>query len=105
MAQQLATFEVMWPAVRDGGVFITEDVHTSYWPDCGGGYLRPGTFIEFAKDMIDRINAWHTRDPALHPDYRSRTVAGMHVYDSIVVLDMEARGEPAAPVMSGTASF
>lgn len=33
MAQQIATFEQMWPAIRDGGVFLIEDLHTSYWPE------------------------------------------------------------------------
>src|SRR3954452_23932755 len=60
MAQQINTFEVLWPAVRDGGVFLLEDLHTSYWEHYGGGYKRPGTFIEYAKDLIDQINAWHS---------------------------------------------
>lgn len=105
MAQQLATLEGMWPAVRDGGTFLTEDVHTSYRAGYGGGYRRPGTFAERAKDMIDRINAWHSQDPALYADYWTRTVAGMHVYDSIVVLDKETRTEPLPPLTTGSLSF
>ena len=32
MEQQLATLDVVFPAVRDGGVYLCEDTHTSYWP-------------------------------------------------------------------------
>lgn len=46
MGQQIATFEEMWPAVKDGGVFLVEDLHTSYWPEFGGGYELGGSFIE-----------------------------------------------------------
>ena len=105
MVQQLVTFSQMWPALADGGTFITEDVHTSYWPVCGGGYRRAGTFIEHAKDMIDSINAWHSQDPALAPDCWTETVAGMHVYDSIVVFDKLEHGQPETAVVTGTASF
>ena len=105
MSQQIATFTRMWPALRDGGTWITEDVHTSYWPDYGGGYRRPGTFIEHVKSMIDQVNAWHSRNPAFGPDSWTQTIGGIHVYDSIVVFDKEQHGEPAPPLITGTASF
>jgi Methyltransferase domain len=105
MGQQIATLKGMWPALADGGTFITEDVHTSYWPSCGGGYRKPGTFAEYAKTMIDRINAWQSQDPALGPDNWTRTLAGMHVYDSVIVFDKQTHAEPAPPENIGAASF
>lgn len=88
MGQQIATFEELWPRVRDGGIFLIEDLHTSYWRRYGGGYKRSGTFIEYAKDLIDQQNAWHSRDPeSLRVDEHTRTIRGMHVYDSIIVFD------------------
>lgn len=88
MHQQLITFQEMWPTIRDGGVYLVEDLHTSYWAEYGGGYRRPGTFIEHAKTLIDSLNAWHSRDEhSFGVDDHTRTVTGMHVYDSIVVLD------------------
>lgn len=86
MTQQINTFEVIWPHVRTGGVFLIEDLHTSYWEKYGGGLRKPGTFIEYAKDLIDRMNAWHTRG-ALPPDAYTKTIGGMHVYDSVIVFD------------------
>lgn len=88
MAQQLTTFREMWPAVRDGGVYLVEDLHTSYWSEFGGGYRRPGTFVEHAKSLIDSLNAWHSRDEhSFTVDDHTRTVRGMHVYDSVIVFD------------------
>jgi cephalosporin hydroxylase len=57
MAQQIATFEELWPFVSPDGVFMTEDLHTSYWSKYSGGYKRPGTFIEYAKNLIDQQHA------------------------------------------------
>jgi Methyltransferase domain len=105
MAQQIATFEEMWPAVRDGGVMLVEDLHTSYWESYGGGYRRPGTFVEYIKDLVDQLHAWHSEDvEQLAPDAYTRSITGMHLYDSVVVFD---KGPVAMPhnEKTGTPSF
>jgi hypothetical protein len=99
MAQQIATFEELWPRVRDGGVFLVEDLHTSYWANYGGGYKRPGTFIEYAKDLIDQQHAWHSREETLKVDDYTRSIRGMHVYDSIIVFD---KGQVTKPTHEKT---
>lgn len=87
MGQQIATFEELWPNVVDGGVFLIEDLHTSYRPEYGGGLLRPGTFIEYAKTLIDQEQAWHSKQDDLVVDQYTTSIGGMHVYDSIIVFD------------------
>ena len=57
MRQQIHTFEELFPLVADSGVYLIEDLHTSYWPKWGGGVRRKGTFIEYSKDFIDRLHA------------------------------------------------
>ena len=97
MGQQIATFQELFPAIRDGGVYLVEDLHTSYWPEYGGGYQKQGTFIELAKGLIDQLNAWHSRDAeALAVDDYTRTIVGMHVYDSVIVFDKGRVVEPHA---------
>jgi cephalosporin hydroxylase len=105
MPQQINTFEVLWPAMRDGGVFLLEDLHTSYWPHYDGGRGREGTFIEYAKNLIDQMNAWHSREDDFEVDKYTRSITGMHVYDSIIVFDKgevhrpkhKRRGTPTLP--------
>lgn len=105
MTQQIATFEEMWPSIVDGGVFLMEDLHTNYWSRYGGGLRREGTFIEYAKDLIDRQHAWHMReDPSLEVDELTRTIRGMHIYDSIIVFDKASVPKPRAE-KTGTRSF
>ena len=53
---QLASFELLFPLLADGGIYICEDLHASYWPDYRGGYRRKGTFIEFSKQLIDDMH-------------------------------------------------
>lgn len=37
MNQQIVTFREMFPHIKDGGLYMCEDCHTSYWEKCGGG--------------------------------------------------------------------
>jgi cephalosporin hydroxylase len=88
MIQQIATFEELWPNIVDGGVLLMEDLHTSYWPKYDGGLRREGTFIEYAKKLVDQQHAWHSRDKdEFDVDEYTRSIAGMHVYNSIIVFD------------------
>ena len=41
--QQIESFRILWPFIKDRGVYIIEDVQTSYWPAFGGGTLVPKT--------------------------------------------------------------
>lgn len=57
----IKTFETLYDRVSTTGVYMVEDMHTSYRPRFGGGLRKNGTFIEFAKHKIDEINAHHVR--------------------------------------------
>lgn len=104
MTQQVATFEMLWPNIVDGGVFLIEDLHTSYWADYGGGYRHRDSFIEYAKNLIDQQHAWHSRDKeSLRVDEYTQSIRGMHVYDSIIVFD-KARVERPRHEKTGTPS-
>ena len=105
MGQQLATFEEIFPRMTDHGVYIAEDLHTSYWAEYGGGYRRPGTFIEYAKGLVDQLTAWHTRTPeAFSVDDFTLQAASMHFYDSMLVVERRP-GEQPRKAKSGKASF
>jgi predicted O-methyltransferase YrrM len=101
MEQQASTFRAMYPALRDGGLYVVEDTHSSYNAYWGGGLRQPGTFIEQAKLMIDQLHAWYGPVPGLAPDYVTQTTHGLHFYDSMVVVEKRTRGPPQ-PVCSGT---
>jgi cephalosporin hydroxylase len=103
--QQIHTFEEFWPYISDGGVFLIEDLHSSYWQKYDGGYKRPGTFIEYAKDLIDQQHAWHSREKEkFDVDEYTRTIRGMHVYDSVIVFDKAPVSRPTHR-RTGTPSY
>lgn len=105
MKQQINTFEALYDSVVDGGIYLIEDLHTSYWDEYGGGYRHTDTFIEYAKNIIDQMHAWHSHDPAsFKVDKITKSVKGMHVYDSIIVFDKHDVKQPVHK-MVGEPSF
>ena len=86
MNQQLVTFREMFPHIKDGGLYMCEDCHTSYWDEWGGGLKKSDTFIEFTKNLIDELNAFHTNG-TLPPNYNTLNMGGIHFYDSIVIVE------------------
>ncbi len=48
-----------FPYLADGGVFIAEDLHCSYWREFQGGLLYRYSSIEFFKALVDVVNHEH----------------------------------------------
>ena len=46
-------------SLKDGGLFIIEDLHCSYWERWGGGIFYPISSINFFKKLVDIINYEH----------------------------------------------
>ena len=57
----IETFKIMFPKIKHGGLFIVEDLHTSYWGHYGGGCRKKGSSIEYFKTFIDVLNADYIR--------------------------------------------
>ena len=95
MKQQIHTFEEIYPYVSENGVFLIEDLHTSYWSTYGGGYRKQGSFIEYAKQFIDDLNAWHSHDAeSFVVTEFTKTTNSMHIYDSIIVFEKRKMLQP-----------
>jgi len=95
MKQQIVTFEEMFDHIKTDGVYLCEDIHTSYWLKFGGGYKRRGTFIEYSKKFIDYINSWHSEQRTLKVNNFTKTVASLHYYDSILVIEKQKMIPPS----------
>ena len=61
---QLLTFNILFPCLREGGIYILEDIETSYWTKGGlygyqtrYGYKHPNSIVEIFKEVADSINS------------------------------------------------
>jgi len=107
MKQQITSFEHLYDHVNDEGVYLVEDLHTSYWGTFEGGVKKPGTFVEYSKNFIDLLNAWHYC-PETISEFTKSTF-GLHFYDSILVIEkrkiLAPKEEMTGKIMIDLAKF
>ena len=57
---QIETFKVLFPFLKDDGIYIIEDTQTSYWPLFGGGNLNTKGYeqscMRFFLELVDGLN-------------------------------------------------
>ena len=53
------TFVKYFRHLEDGGIYIAEDLHASYWQEFGGGLYHPYSSIAFFKRLVDVLNGEH----------------------------------------------
>lgn len=96
MRQQITTFNSMFDHVKENGLYVCEDLHTSYFHKYGGGYKNKNTFIELSKNLIDNLHGWHEGIDNKNKMFNhfSKTVFGLHFYDSILIIEKRIIQEP-----------
>ena len=94
MSQQIVSVETLFPLLADGGTYLVEDTHTSYWSEYGAVAGEGATFIDWVKARIDDLHAYHHSVAAdLDAPWQTQ-LAALHVYDSVVVLEKLDRPAP-----------
>ncbi|RJX32176.1 MAG: class I SAM-dependent methyltransferase [Oxalobacter sp.] len=86
--QQIVTVHQAIPHIKDGGVLIVEDTHTSYFKEFGNHSKY--SFINYAKVFIDKINS---RFPSVNTSKNllNKFVYSMHFYESIVCFSVDRK--------------
>lgn len=90
---QEVSFQTLFPLLAEGGLYIIEDLHTSYWPKWDGGYRRSGSAIELVKDMVDDLHGWYHDHPTTTP--AQHEIGAIHIYDSMVFIEKKRRARPS----------
>lgn len=103
VSQQITSAETLFPLLTERGVLIVEDTHTSYWPEYGGALRGEDTFLEWAKAKVDDLHAIHDRQLPLDTVWTEH-LDGLHVYDSMVVLEKAPQYRHFAE-MSGSPAY
>lgn len=97
--QQIVTVEMMLDQIRDKGLLIVEDTHTSYMNGFGP---RRYSFMRYVARLVDRLNA---RFGALDGPHAERRFWSVRIYESIVafVIDRKATALPSQQTDNGGA--
>ncbi len=63
MNQQITTFNILFPLLKEGGIYAIEDLHTSYWPEFGGKKGRAYSAVGLIRKIINGMHSWAIQSP------------------------------------------
>jgi len=84
----ITSFEILFPLLKMGGVYVVEDIQTAYWPTYGG-QAKPGaegTAMSFFRKLADGLNHAEYLIPGYKPTYYDRNILSLHFYHNMVVI-------------------
>jgi hypothetical protein len=94
MHHQIETFEMIYPHMSPTGVYVCEDAFTSYWCEYGGKLKKPGTFMEYAKGLIDELHAYWVMDESYEQTPFTKMTQAIHFYSGAVVFQRKQVEDP-----------
>ncbi len=96
----ITSFNALFRHVRPGGIYVVEDLCTSYWPGWGGNAdpAAPGTSMAMVKSLLDGLNHQEQmREDDYRPSTTELTVTGVHVHHNLALIEKGLNTEQAAP--------
>jgi hypothetical protein len=85
----IETFKILFPVLKDGGIYVVEDTQTSYWPEFGGdseNLNNPNTILNYLKNATDCLNYEEILSQDYEPTYFDRKIISMHFYHNLAFI-------------------
>lgn len=95
----IKTFELLFPRLNDGGIYVVEDMQTSYWPSMGGNNVDlydKSTMINYFRDKIDCLNHEDFLKDGLGASYFDRHISSIHFYKNFLLIYKKSKFELSA---------
>ena len=100
---QRKTFDILFPLLNEGGLYVVEDTSTSYAWSFGGGFRRPGTVIQMAKGMVDGMHKSYFRTRVGRRGMLAwREVGNIRFFESIISIQKKRRVQPQSGAFGTT---
>lgn len=82
----ITTFKVLFPLLDRDGIYVVEDLQTSYWEECGGAadLNAPHTSMNFFKRLVDGLNHEEFRLDTYEAGYFDRNIISLHFSHNLV---------------------
>lgn len=85
----IETFKFLFPYLKDGGIYVIEDMQTSYWESFGGDTANlnnPKTMMNFFKSLTDCLNHKEFLQKGYQSSYYDQKIISMHFYHNMLFI-------------------
>jgi hypothetical protein len=82
----IGTFNLLFPLLRQNGIYVVEDTQTAYWPSWGGGMGVRHSLTAFFKGLTDGLN--HVEYPLANytPNYFDQNIVEIAFFHNLIVI-------------------
>jgi Methyltransferase domain len=93
----VASFHILFPVLRDGGMYVIEDVQTAFWPNHGGSIIHGGETVRLTRTIIECLN--HVEIVVADRSHPFPTFApqvkALRAFHNVLVVDKGDNSEPS----------
>lgn len=83
------TFQILFPLLKEGGIYAIEDIQTSYWPEYGGNSGEPdelSTAMGYFKSLVHGLNHTEFKDSDRKPSPFEQQISSIHFYHNLIFI-------------------
>ncbi|MGW1455076.1 class I SAM-dependent methyltransferase [Salegentibacter agarivorans] len=95
----ITSFINLFPHLNDGGIYVVEDVQTSYWEFFGGSSQdlnKDGTAMNFFKSLVDGVNHSEYILKNYQSTYLDENILSLHFYHNLIFIYKGDNTEPSS---------
>ena len=96
-AHVIASFNALFPLLVDGGLYVIEDVQTTFWPNFGGSALDGGATMHLGRAILEHLN--HAEIKIVQPGRQVsdlvKSIRSFHAWHNIFVVEKGDNAEPS----------
>src|SRR5262249_30864224 len=85
----ITSFHTPFPLLADSGIYVIEDIQTSYWPSVGGdsyNLSNPNTTMSLLKTLTDGLNYEEIARKDHQPSEFDSKIVSLHFYHNLVFI-------------------
>ena len=85
----ISSFKFLFPFLNDNGIYVVEDLQTSYQPRYGGSRInlnKKKTSMNFLKSLADSINYEHADKPFFKKTFTDGKIKSVNFYQNIAFI-------------------
>lgn len=105
----IQTFTILFPLLSSNGIYVIEDLQTSYWTELHGtkwggsvDLAASHTSVGFLKRLVDGLNYEEFCLPYYVPTYFDKNITSIHFYHNLVFIYKGSNDEGSNMVSKGT---
>lgn len=88
---QIRSFEILFPHLRPGGLYLVEDTQTSYWEGFGGGPVgtpaHARSCVSWFRGLVDGLNHAEFPEPGYRPTRYDREIVSIQFAHNLIAIE------------------